>query len=131
MSGEGVEMGNCGSCESCLAGGYVIARTRITLSVWAARGCSDSTTGSFDRVIASGAARTLIYVDGELVKNTTNDHFVYRQRLAPGCHRVEVLQKRNGEVISRSVRRFCSDSRSRLIVEMNDGSVTTTTRTVS
>lgn len=77
------------------------------------------------------AGRTLIYIDGDLVKNTADDHFVHERGLSSGCHRVEVVQRRGGEVISRSVRRFCSDERARLVVEVDDGSITTTTRTSS
>ncbi len=76
------------------------------------------------------AGRVVIYIDGEKVKNTRDDHFVYRQRLAPGCHTVEVVQKRGGEVISRSFRRFCSDEPTSLIVKVDDGSVSTTTRAI-
>ncbi len=42
-----------------------------------------------------------------------------------------VAQKRGGEVISSSIRRFCSDEPTRLIVKVDDGSVNSTTRTVS
>ncbi len=71
--------------------------------------------------------RTLIYIDGELVRNKTDDHFTFERRLSPGCHTVKVVQKRNGEVISRSIRRFCSDERTRLIVEVDHGSVSSST----
>ncbi len=74
--------------------------------------------------------RTLIYIDGELVRNTTDDHFTFERRLSPGCYRVEVIQKRGGEVISQSIRRFCSEEPTKLRVEVDDGSVTSTTRTI-
>ncbi len=77
------------------------------------------------------AGRTLIYVDGELVKSTKDDHFAYEKRLSPGCHTVKVVQKRGGEVISSSIRRFCSDEPTKLIVKVDDGSVSSTTRTVN
>ncbi len=73
------------------------------------------------------AGRTLIYLDGELVKNTKDDHFTYERRLSPGCHTVEVVQKRGGEVVSSSIRRFCSDERTRLIVTVDDASVSSKT----
>ncbi len=38
------------------------------------------------------AGRTLIYLDGELVKNTKDDHFTYERRLSPGCHTVELCR---------------------------------------
>ncbi len=76
------------------------------------------------------AGRTLIYIDGDLVKSTTDDHFTFTKRLAPGCHKVEVAQRRGGEVVSRSVRRYCSEEPTRLIVEVDDGSVSSTTRTI-
>ncbi len=75
--------------------------------------------------------RTLIYVDGQLVKATKDNHFTYDRRLARGCHTVKVVQKRGGEVISRSFRRFCSSEPTRLIVKVDDGSVSSTTRTVN
>ncbi len=75
--------------------------------------------------------RTLIYVDGQLVKATKDDQFVYRQRLAPGCHRVEVVQKRGGEVVSRSaVGRYCSEEPTRLVVEVDHSSVTQRVETI-
>ncbi len=77
------------------------------------------------------AGRTLIYLDSELVKSTRDDHFTYDRRLARGCHTVKVVQKRGGEVISRSFRRFCSSEPTRLIVKVDDGSVSSTTRTVN
>ncbi len=77
------------------------------------------------------AGRTLIYIDGNLVKSTKDDHFTFTRRLSPGCHGVEVVQKRGGEVVSRSVRRFCSGEPTRLIVKVDDGSVTSTTRTIN
>ncbi|MDP9486165.1 MAG: hypothetical protein M3Q49_10345 [Actinomycetota bacterium] len=73
------------------------------------------------------AGRTLIYVDGELVKSTKDDHFTYERRLSPGCHTVQVMQKRYGEVVSQSIRRYCSDERTRLIVTVDDGSVSSKT----
>lgn len=76
------------------------------------------------------AGRTLIFIDGERVKSTTDDHFTYSRRLSPGCHRVEVVQRRSGEVVSRSVRRYCSDEPTRLVVRVDDGSVSSTTRTI-
>ncbi len=76
------------------------------------------------------AGRTLIFIDGERVKSTTDDHFTYRQRLSPGCHTVAVEQRQGGEVISRSVRRFCSEEPTKLVVRVNDGSVSSTTTTI-
>lgn len=77
------------------------------------------------------AGRTIIFVDGEVVKNTRDDHFVYRQRLAPGCHRVEVVQKSGGEVISRSaVGRYCSEEPTRLVVKVDHGSVSQRVETI-
>ncbi len=77
------------------------------------------------------AGRTLIYVDGELVKSTKDDHFTYERRLSPGCHTVQVMQKRYGEIVSQSIRRYCSDEPTKLIVTVNDGSVSSTTSTVN
>ena len=73
------------------------------------------------------AGRTLIYIDGELVKNTTDDHFTFERRLSPGCHALKVVQKRGGEVISRSIRRYCSEEPTRLIVTVDHGSVSSRT----
>ncbi len=77
------------------------------------------------------AGRTLIYVDGERVKATQDDHFVYRQRLSSGCHTIKVIQKRGGEIISQSIRRYCSGEPTKLIVKVDDGSVSSTTRTLN
>ncbi|MDP9485605.1 MAG: hypothetical protein M3Q49_07420 [Actinomycetota bacterium] len=75
--------------------------------------------------------RTLILVDGEVVKAAKDEHFTYRQRLAPGCHRVEVVRKQGGEVVSRSVvGRYCSEEPTRLIVRVDDERVTSTVRTI-
>lgn len=76
------------------------------------------------------AGRALIYIDGELVKNTKDNHFTFERRLSVGCHTVKVEQRRGGEVVSSSIRHFCSDERTKLIVEVDDGSVTSTTRTI-
>ncbi len=73
------------------------------------------------------AGRTLIYIDGELVKNTKDNHFTFKRRLSPGCHAVKVVEKRGGEVISHSFRRFCSSEPTRLIVKVDDGSVSSST----
>lgn len=74
--------------------------------------------------------RTLIYVDGALAKATKDDHFTYDRRLARGCHTVKVVQRQGGEVVFSSIMRFCSDERTRLIVKVDDGSVSSTTRTI-
>ena len=77
------------------------------------------------------AGRTLIYVDGELVRNTTDDHFTFERRLSPGCHTVEVVQKRGGEVVSSSIRRFCSDEPTKPVVKVDHGSVSFSTYTIN
>ncbi len=76
------------------------------------------------------AGRTLIYLDGELVKSTRDDHFTYDRRLARGCHTVKVVQRQGGEVVFSSIMRFCSDEPTKLIVKVDDGSVSSTTRTI-
>ncbi len=77
------------------------------------------------------AGRTVIYLDGEKVKATKDDHFTYRQRLSPGCHSVQVVQKRSGEVVSRSaVGRYCSEEPTRLVVEVDHSSVTQRVETI-
>ncbi len=74
--------------------------------------------------------RTLIYLDGERVKSTQDDHFTYDRRLARGCHTVKVEQRQGGEVVFSSIMRFCSDEPTKLIVKVDDGSVSSTTRTI-
>ncbi len=71
--------------------------------------------------------RTLIYVDGAFAKATKDDHFTYDRRLARGCHTVKVVQRQGGEVVFSSIMRFCSDERTRLIVKVDDGSVSSST----
>jgi hypothetical protein len=70
---------------------------------------------------------TRIFVDGELVKRTPDDHFTYTQRLAPGCYTVKVVRRNGGGTVIRTENRFCSDEVSKLVVKVNDRSVSTTT----
>ncbi len=73
------------------------------------------------------AGRVVIFIDGEKVKNTKDNHFTFERTLSPGCHTVKVVEKRGGQIVSQSIRRFCSDERTRLVVKVNDGSVSSTT----
>ncbi len=73
------------------------------------------------------AGRTQIYVDGDIAKNTGDDHFTYRQRLSPGCHTVKVVQRRGGNVVGVYEQRECTRGRSILEVGVNHSSVEITT----
>ncbi len=71
------------------------------------------------------AGRTLIYIDGELVKKTQDDHFTFERRLSRGCHTVKVVQKQGGDVTTQQTSRVCSDDGSRVVVEVDDNNVRT------
>jgi len=73
------------------------------------------------------AGRTLIYVDGDLAKNTRDDHFAFRRTLSPGCHNVRVVQSRGGNVVGVYEQRECSRGRSVLEVKVDHSSVEITT----
>ena len=67
--------------------------------------------------------RTLVYIDGELVKSTKDEHFTVRRTLSRGCHTAQVLYKREGRVVSRTDYRGCGNSPFRLTIEVDDGGV--------
>lgn len=71
------------------------------------------------------AGRTLIYIDGELVKKTQDDHFTFERRLSRGCHTVKVVQRQGGDVTTQQTSRVCSDDGSRVVVEVDDNNVRT------
>lgn len=67
--------------------------------------------------------RTTVSVDGNVVKNTRNNHFTVERVFSPGCHSVEVVQRRGGDVVSDSRQRECSKSRTILEVGVDDSNV--------
>jgi hypothetical protein len=61
---------------------------------------------------------TKIYVDGELVKSSTQANFSYSKTLVAGCHRVKVTQSGG----KRTVRplNFCTDQQKELTVTVRN-----------
>lgn len=61
---------------------------------------------------------TKITIDGDLKKSTHDKNFTFSRRLSDGCHNVKVVQTSSG---SRSEQnsRFCSDSRTKLVVDVD------------
>jgi hypothetical protein len=62
---------------------------------------------------------TKIYVDGTLVKSSTQANFSYSKMLAAGCHRVKVTQQSGGK---RSVHplNFCTDQQKKFTVTVRN-----------
>ncbi len=73
------------------------------------------------------AGRTVISVDGEVVKNTRDDHFAFRRNLSPGCHQVKVVQRRGGNVYAVYQQRECSRGQSVLTVKVDHSNVSIST----
>ena len=74
------------------------------------------------------AGSTLIYVDGNLVKRTSDDHFTYSKILEPGCHNIKVVSRADGErVVQR--KHTCLGERAELTVTVNDGNVSSSVTT--
>jgi hypothetical protein len=79
----------------------------------------------------STAGVTRIYVDGELVANTGDDHFTYTRVLGPGCHDVRVEQGVGDSVRQVSQQQQCSSGSTRLTVRVDDDSVSVSMTTIS
>jgi methionine-rich copper-binding protein CopC len=62
---------------------------------------------------------TKIYVDGELVKSSTQANFSYSKTLVAGCHRVKVTQKSGGKRTVRPLN-FCTDQQKELTVTVRN-----------
>ena len=73
------------------------------------------------------AGRTNIYIDRCCFIKTTDDHFTFKYDLSSGYHTVKVVRKQGGEVISQSIRRYCSEEPTKLIVTVDHGSVSSKT----
>jgi uncharacterized protein YdeI (BOF family) len=74
------------------------------------------------------AGNTRIFVDGELVKQTRDDHFTYTKILSPGCHEIRVVQ-RTGDTRSVTESTECSVESTKLTVGVDHGSVSVSTTT--
>jgi hypothetical protein len=68
------------------------------------------------------AVVTRIYVDGELVVNTRDDHVTYTQVLGPGCHDVRVVRRVGDSVRQVSQQHQCSSGTTQLTVTVNHNS---------
>ena len=78
----------------------------------------------------STAGVTRIYVDGELVANTGDDHFTYTRELGPGCHDVRVVQG-VGDSVRQVSQQQCSSGSTRLTVRVDDDSVSVSMTSIS
>ena len=74
------------------------------------------------------AGSAMIFIDGELVKQTRDDHFTYTKVLSPGCHEVRVV-RRAGDGRSVTEISGCSDERTKLTVRVDHRSVSTSSTT--
>ena len=74
------------------------------------------------------AGNTSIFIDGELVKQTRDDHFTFTKILSPGCHEIRVVQ-RTGNSRSATESTECFDERTKLTVRVDHSSVSTSTTT--
>jgi hypothetical protein len=79
----------------------------------------------------STAGVTRIYVDGELVANTGDDHFTYTRVLGPGCHDVRVERRVGDSVRQVSQQQQCSSGSTRLTVRVDDDSVSVSMTSIS
>ena len=61
---------------------------------------------------------TRIKIDGDLKKSTHDKNFTFSRRLSAGCHTVKLVQTSSGSR-SEQVSRFCSDSRTKVIVDVD------------
>lgn len=76
----------------------------------------------------TAGSRTAIYVDGDLVKRTSDAHFAHSKILKPGCHNVKVVSREDSErVVQR--KHNCVNERAKLTVTVNDGNVSSTVTT--
>jgi hypothetical protein len=75
----------------------------------------------------STAGATRIYVDGELVVNTPDDHLTYTQVLGPGCHDVRVVRRVGDSVRQVSQQHQCSSGTTQLTVRVNHNSISVST----
>lgn len=70
---------------------------------------------------------TSIYVDGNLVKSTSDDHFTYSKILKPGCHSIRVVSRETNDegTVQRTVqsKNTCVNERAKLTVRVSDGNV--------
>jgi hypothetical protein len=61
---------------------------------------------------------TKITIDGDVKKSTHDKNFTFSRRLSDGCHNVKVVQTSSGSR-SEQTSRFCSDSRTKLVVDVD------------
>lgn len=61
---------------------------------------------------------TRITVDGDVKKSTHDKNFTFSRRLSRGCHTVKVVQTSSGSR-SEQVSRFCSDSHTKVVVDVD------------
>lgn len=71
---------------------------------------------------------TSIYVDGNLVKSTSDDHFTYSKILKPGCHSIRVVSRETNDegTVQKTVQSkstSCVNERAKLTVRVSDGNV--------
>jgi methionine-rich copper-binding protein CopC len=74
--------------------------------------------GPLVRSADAATVTTKITVDGDVKKSTHDKNFTFSRRLSDGCHTVKVVQTSSGSR-SEQVSRFCSDSRTKVVVDVD------------